>query len=87
VPVARIPSEIPSLVAELLRRRRARRKNGASRPSANGGTKPARKPAVGAAGKSAAKPARTAGGKVAARSAARPAGRQRLAKAPARKKK
>jgi succinyl-CoA synthetase alpha subunit len=38
VPVARIPSEIPALMAELLQRRRGRRKNGAAKP------KPATKP-------------------------------------------
>jgi succinyl-CoA synthetase alpha subunit len=49
VPVARIPSEIPSLMAELLQRRRGRKKNGAAKP------KPAaKKPAP----KKAAKPAR-----------------------------
>jgi hypothetical protein len=31
VPVARIPSEIPGLVAELLQRRRTRQKNGAAK--------------------------------------------------------
>jgi succinyl-CoA synthetase alpha subunit len=36
VPVARIPSEIPSLVRELLGRRRARRKSATRRPSGNG---------------------------------------------------
>lgn len=36
VPVARIPSEIPSLVRELLGRRRARKKATARRPSGNG---------------------------------------------------
>jgi hypothetical protein len=35
VPVARIPSEIPGLVAELLQRRRTRQKNGAAK-RANG---------------------------------------------------
>jgi succinyl-CoA synthetase alpha subunit len=34
VPVARIPSEIPSLIAELLQRRRARRKGSAARKAA-----------------------------------------------------
>jgi len=41
VPVARIPSEIPGLIAELLQRRRTRLKNGAAKkaaeaPKANG---------------------------------------------------
>jgi len=41
VPVARIPSEIPGLIAELLQRRRTRQKNGAAKkaaeaPKANG---------------------------------------------------
>jgi len=46
VPVARIPSEIPSLVRELLERRRSRRK---SAPAASSRTaKPARRPAVAA---------------------------------------
>ncbi len=38
VPVARIPSEIPELMAELLQRRRARRRNG--RDADHGATKP-----------------------------------------------
>ncbi len=59
VPVARIPSEIPGLMAELLGRRRARRKNGAAR------AKPAPKKAAPkkAAPKKAAKPARKAANK------------------------
>jgi succinyl-CoA synthetase alpha subunit len=42
IPVARIPSEIPGLIAELLQRRRVRRKNGAAK-AANGSKKPATK--------------------------------------------
>jgi hypothetical protein len=96
VPVARIPSEIPGLVAELLQRRRARRKNGLGKPGANGAVKPAKRAAAGRAAKA---PARRAGRqvstavgrsparKLAARAAARPAAKPRLAKAPARKKK
>jgi hypothetical protein len=34
VPVARIPSEIPGLIAELLQRRRTRQKNGAAKKAA-----------------------------------------------------
>jgi succinyl-CoA synthetase alpha subunit len=44
VPVARIPSEIPALVAELLQRRRARKKNGAKAVKA-APAKPAKPPA------------------------------------------
>jgi succinyl-CoA synthetase alpha subunit len=45
VPVARIPSEIPELMAELLQRRRARKKNGAAKANA-ARTRPApKKPA------------------------------------------
>ncbi len=50
VPVARIPSEIPALVSELLQRRRARKRNGAAKATAatsstsraNGGARPRR---------------------------------------------
>ena len=50
VPVARIPSEIPVLMAELLQRRRARRKNGVAKakapaPAKKAAPKPARKAA------------------------------------------
>jgi succinyl-CoA synthetase alpha subunit len=62
VPVARIPSEIPALMAELLQRRRARRKNGAARPkpavkkpAPKKAAKPARRPAPKKAGKPAKK--------------------------------
>ena len=63
VPVARIPSEIPGLIAEALQRRRSRRKAAA----------PKRKPAAATKTKSGAKPARRVAKKVApARQAARP---------------
>ena len=42
VPVARIPSEIPGLIAELLRRRRTRQKNGAAKKAAESNGKPVR---------------------------------------------
>jgi len=98
VPVARIPSEIPGLVAELLRRRRARRKNGAARPGINGATKPVKQAATRTTRKSARTPARRTLARASApagrpsarkpaRAAARHAPNQRLAKAPARKKK
>jgi len=79
IPVARIPSEIPALIADALARRRSRRRNGA--PAA-------RKPAArkSAARKAAARrpPARKpAGG--AKRAATRPAAKQKAAR-PARKK-
>jgi succinyl-CoA synthetase alpha subunit len=66
LPVARIPSEIPGLVAELLERRRARAKNGrhGARP------RPAAKPAK------AGKAARRAGGARAARPAVRGAAKK-----------
>jgi succinyl-CoA synthetase alpha subunit len=70
VPVARIPSEIPSLISELLDRRRARGKSA----SKNGAAKPA---AAGA--KRAAAPARTA------KSSARPVKKAKRS-APAKKK-
>ena len=44
VPVARIPSEIPSLIAELLQRRRARRKSSAARKAAPAKQKAAPRP-------------------------------------------
>ncbi len=60
VPVARIPSEIPVLMAEALQRRRARRKNGANGAAKKaGGTKPAAKAAKRPAKKS-VKPAKKA---------------------------
>ncbi|MFN8587847.1 MAG: succinate--CoA ligase subunit alpha [Candidatus Eisenbacteria bacterium] len=73
VPVARIPSEIPGLIAELLQRRRAR-----SRKSAPKAAKPAKKAAK------PAKPAKkTPAKKAPARKAAKPAPSK---KAPARRK-
>ena len=42
VPVARIPSEIPGLIAELLQRRRTRQKNGAAKKAAESNGKPVR---------------------------------------------
>ncbi len=78
VPVARIPSEIPGLIAELLQRRRARKKNGAAKaakPAKKAAAKPAKKPAKPA--KPSAKPAKKAA------KPAKPAPRK---KAPARKK-
>jgi hypothetical protein len=79
VPVARIPSEIPGLVAELLQRRRARAK-GAAKSAAKGAAKsapakaaPAKKaPAKKAAPKKAA-PKKAAPVKKAAKKAAKPA--------------
>ena len=68
VPVARIPSEIPGLVAELLQRRRARAKNGA-KPGAKPAAKPAVKSVAKAGAKSAAKPV---GKSTAKRAAAKP---------------
>ena len=68
VPVARIPSEIPALMAELLQRRRARKKNGAAK---------ARPAAKKAAPKKAAKPAaKPAPKKKAAPKKAKPAARR-----------
>jgi hypothetical protein len=73
VPVARIPSEIPALVAELMSRRRparaskavsrgrasrAARKRGGARPSAGGRGKPARRVAAGSARRTARSTAR-----------------------------
>ena len=78
VPVARIPSEIPGLISELLQRRRARKKNGAAKPAkaAPKAAKPAKK--------AAAKPVKKAPAKKAAKPAkAKPAPKK---KAPARKK-
>ena len=48
VPVARIPSEIPGLIAELLQRRRSRRKNGAAKARAKGGCEEGRAQTAGA---------------------------------------
>jgi succinyl-CoA synthetase alpha subunit len=73
VPVARIPSEIPGLVSELLQRRRARKKNGTSKP-AKAAAKPARKPAASAPRKAKKAPAKAAASprkKPAAKAAAR----------------
>jgi succinyl-CoA synthetase alpha subunit len=73
VPVARIPSEIPGLIAELLQRRRARRRNGAAKPAKAGRAKsPAarRKPPAPAA----------------KRKAARTSAAKHVKRAPARKK-
>ena len=42
VPVARIPSEIPGLISELLQRRRTRQKNGAAKKAAESNGKPVR---------------------------------------------
>jgi len=42
VPVARIPSEIPGLIAEALERRRSRERRAAAAPSANGKRRPAK---------------------------------------------
>ena len=70
VPVARIPSEIPGLVSELLQRRRARRANGSAKAAA----KPA-KPAAKASAKTAkivkAKPAKAKPTKAAAKNGSR----------------
>ena len=91
VPVARIPSEIPRLIAELLERRRVRLRNGAarklaetnSRNHAKSGSKPGAKPG--------SKPARAASPRrkpvVAARRAAGPSRASARTAAPARKKK
>jgi succinyl-CoA synthetase alpha subunit len=79
VPVARIPSEIPGLISELLQRRRARKKNGAAKPA-----KKAAKPAAKPAKKAAAKPVKKAPAKKALKAPkAKPAPKK---KAPARKK-
>ena len=72
VPVARIPSEIPGLVSELLQRRRARKKNGAAKaakPARKPAGKPAPKKAAAKAAKPAAKPSKPAKGKPAKASA------------------
>ena len=61
VPVARIPSEIPVLMAELLQRRRARKKNGVAKAKpapAKAAPKPAKKPAAKPVKRAAAKGAR-----------------------------
>ncbi len=63
VPVARIPSEIPGLVEELLRRRRARRANGLAKAASRSSSK--------ATARSAARPASKSNRKLAARSAKR----------------
>jgi len=60
VPVARIPSEIPALVAELLQRRRARKKNGAKPVKAAPAKPPARKAAAARAPRRAAAKSRPA---------------------------
>ncbi len=82
VPVARIPSEIPALVSELLQRRRARKRNGAAKAAAassasraNGGARPRRAAAKAAPRKATPK-----------RAAAKQAAKQ-SARTPARKKK
>jgi succinyl-CoA synthetase alpha subunit len=60
IPVARIPSEIPALMAEALQRRRVRKKNGAAR-AAKAAKRPAKAaPAKRKAAKAARKPARKA---------------------------
>ncbi len=73
--VARIPSEIPSLVAELLERRRARRRNGAAKAAAGAAAKSARRRGAGSRSRAPARAARRSAG------AARPA-----RKSPTRKK-
>ena len=46
IPVARIPSEIPGLVADQLQRRRARRRSTAAKPAGKAPAKPAKKSAA-----------------------------------------
>ena len=99
VPVARIPSEIPGLVSELLRRRLVRRKNGAARKagkspsrvpstrSAKSTNRPAQRAAeraVKPASKRTTKPVAKPARKAAVGRSLKPKG---TAKAPARKKK
>jgi succinyl-CoA synthetase alpha subunit len=84
VPVARIPSEIPELVSELLRRRRARRKSAAAR----NGAKVAGNGARASAAAAKRRPARPGGPKRAASGTRRAAGASRSGSrtaAPARK--
>ena len=87
VPVARIPSEIPGLVAELLQRRRVRKRNGTAKLPAKSAAKPAKARATRAVAKSprkaTPKSARPAGRKPAAGAARK----QKVVKAPARNKK
>ena len=68
VPVARIPSEIPELMAELLNRRRSRKKNGKNGKNGAAKAKPV-KPAAKAA------PARKAAAKPAKKKTSKPAGK------------
>ena len=103
VPVARIPSEIPGLVGELLQRRRSRNrkngkngKNGAVKPAAKAQAKPAgnssgvaprRTPVRTATPARAARPTRRSAANGARNPAARSARKPRIAAAAARKKK
>ncbi len=73
VPVARIPSEIPGLISELLQRRRARKKNGAAKSAKKATKKPAPKAKPGKK----PVPSKRSG---ASRKAARPASRKKTAR-------
>jgi hypothetical protein len=75
VPVARIPSEIPELMAELLQRRRARKKNGLAKAKA-APAKAAPKPAKKAVKRRAAKPVKKSAAKGARRPAPKKQGRR-----------
>ncbi len=81
VPVARIPSEIPGLVSELLQRRRVRKKNGTAAPAKTAAKPAAKKPAKQASKKAGAKLVKPA------KPAAKAGKRKTAAKAPVRKKK
>ena len=81
VPVARIPSEIPGLVSELLQRRRVRRKNGTAAPPRAIG-RPAAEQAAKQVKAKPVKPTRKP-----AKLAAKAGKHKTAAKAPARKKK
>ena len=89
VQVARIPSEIPGLVAELLKRRRARQKNGAAK--AGKSAKPAAKAAAKSTKSAKKSPAKSKAGAsrkpAPARKAAAAGGKKKTAKASARNKK
>ena len=87
VPVARIPSEIPGLVAELLQRRRVRKKNGTAKLPAKRAAESVKKLAARVVAKSARKLVNKSA-KPAARKPAAGAGKKpQVAKAPARNKK
>jgi len=60
IPVARIPSEIPGLIAELLQRRRVRQRNGTARRNSEPPSRMASRGAARSGANSTAKPARNA---------------------------